>query len=806
MNKRSSKKRNLRKACTTTFLFATLQIVKCDPTSTIHNLPLDIHDDGIGERYLSLGRQGSKETPQVSTGYKGNQRRKMEWRNIPANQKGKPIYSRRDPNFQPIDYGGKHPFELMEQQRRRKRREEETSNKHGRNTLTTNYESYWYDPKFSLDEHIKQSWYDFDYSDSAFDPNDLSASSQTEYGSNDNFNWDLYRPIRIRLDTTNLYDTSAIFRSEGALDAKKNEFIVYHVLPAAIQFWTKALMVFPAKRLFVMYCDLASTIDSGIGRTDADLILYITANRSCAEVGSGYESIAGATSCDWDQFDRPIGGIVDFCYATIKLNEHGVASQDATQKFIETAIHEIGHVLGLTSDDMAYYYDRLIGQPRTPRPVNPSRDTTCVNGKKSSEFQYEIYPPSKDTLHFGALYPGIKYYEVVTPTVKQVAQNHFNCDRMKGMRLENQPTSNDCFGDHWEERLLLDAQMSAVLTSNPIPSYLSPFTLALMEDTGWYLSNYTMSRKSSFGLGAGCDFVEKPCVVNNTVPDYAEGYFCSTLDKNDLSCDPSHRMVATCDLYDLSKLSGQEYPPIPYVFRNFNHPAMGPRKLKQADFCPIYSEQLFSCLSTPPSWLKDKVSSSESFGDNSRCYNSNGARPFCFETVCDDEEDILKVKVGETYFTCDYDGQILYVMMDGEAHEIKCPKKNTMCPNMYCPASCSGRGICNYTHTTENGDVRPKCECFDKLDTTPGCSPFLDLASIESNGHNKKEKKDNSGEDGMYLNQNEGDEKLEPENLNSTKKKPDDNGSNASGRSNRHFLLFLLNITSIILYFSIICN
>jgi hypothetical protein len=33
------------------------------------------------------------------------------------------------------------------------------------------------------------------------------------------------------------------------------------------------------------------------------------------------------------------------------------------------------------------------------------------------------------------------------------------------------------------ERLAYDAQMSAVVTENPIPSYLSPFTLALLEDT-----------------------------------------------------------------------------------------------------------------------------------------------------------------------------------------------------------------------------------------------------------------------------------------------------------------------------------
>lgn len=134
--------------------------------------------------------------------------------------------------------------------------------------------------------------------------------------------------------------------------------------------------------------------------------------------------------------------MVDFCYSTFKLNEYGEASEKVTREFIETAIHELGHVLGVSSDDMPFYYDRMTGLPRTPRPISTSNDIVCVNGEKPKK---DIFIPSKNTLKFGALYPGIRYYEVVTPTVKQVARNHFNCDRMDGMRLENQPTSNGVY-------------------------------------------------------------------------------------------------------------------------------------------------------------------------------------------------------------------------------------------------------------------------------------------------------------------------------------------------------------------------
>lgn len=171
-------------------------------------------------------------------------------------------------------------------------------------------------------------------------------------------------------------------------------------------------------------------------------MIFISIEEVTNAIPSCLCDLIGAKSCDWDQFDRPIGGNIDFCYETFKLNQHGQASEKVVREMVEIAIHEIGHILGLYSEDMAYYYDRTTGLPRTPRPLKISMDIDCVNGKKSSEIGYDVYAPSQDTLKFGTDYAGISYYEIVTPTVRQVAQNHFNCNRMNGMRLENQPTSN----------------------------------------------------------------------------------------------------------------------------------------------------------------------------------------------------------------------------------------------------------------------------------------------------------------------------------------------------------------------------
>jgi hypothetical protein len=75
------------------------------------------------------------------------------------------------------------------------------------------------------------------------------------------------------------------------------------------------------------------------------------------------------------------------------------------------------------------------------------------------------------------------HFEVITPTVQRIIRNHFNCANATGAKLENQPTSQDCFGSHFDERLYYTEIMSAVFSQTV--NVLSPLTLALLEDSGW---------------------------------------------------------------------------------------------------------------------------------------------------------------------------------------------------------------------------------------------------------------------------------------------------------------------------------
>jgi hypothetical protein len=96
-----------------------------------------------------------------------------------------PIYQRRNPNDKLIDYGGEHPYELMDQ-RRKKRRQLDSS-------------FHWYDPSFSVDDYIQDEWYDMDDTYNPEFDAEFPPIPETEY-----FNSDKFLPIRIKFDTRHM--------------------------------------------------------------------------------------------------------------------------------------------------------------------------------------------------------------------------------------------------------------------------------------------------------------------------------------------------------------------------------------------------------------------------------------------------------------------------------------------------------------------------------------------------------------------------------------------------------------------------
>lgn len=146
--------------------------------------------------------------------------------------------------------------------------------------------------------------------------------------------------------------------------------------------------------------------------------------------------------------------MVRFCYDTFSSQ----ANQQVATRSIQTAIHELVHVLGFKDTDYAYYYNIETGLPRTPDPIMAS--VKCIDGSTSN-----LFLPGDTTLAAGVTDYGVQYFSVVTPTVRQVARNHFDCQTIEGARLENQPTGSSCFGDHWDE-----VRMIQIIFMDPSPS------------------------------------------------------------------------------------------------------------------------------------------------------------------------------------------------------------------------------------------------------------------------------------------------------------------------------------------------
>lgn len=96
-------------------------------------------------------------------------------------------------------------------------------------------------------------------------------------------------------------------------------------------------------------------------------------------------------------------------------------------------IHEISHLLGMSNQLFAHWHDSNTGFPRTQRPF---------------QWYCGSAVPDETTMRLSAdVMHSEPHYEIVTPTVKAVVQNQFNCSSSDiGGRLEG----GRCFGSHWD--------------------------------------------------------------------------------------------------------------------------------------------------------------------------------------------------------------------------------------------------------------------------------------------------------------------------------------------------------------------
>ncbi|KAL9189154.1 hypothetical protein ACHAXT_011644 [Thalassiosira profunda] len=483
---------------------------------------------------------------------------------------------------------------------------------------------------------------------------------------------DRYQPMRVQFDTHLLGALAQAYPSHVS-------YVEHVLLPSLRNFWAETLSVIPAKQIEVplsgnnakcaaevkrlsgldlgdfLQVDVSSSArtitnigsdknvefgDNGdsLVYNDKDLVVIVIPVEGTAlcpeptddaELTSALQTLAFATNCQHDQLDRPTVGYTGICFGPMDPSDRTTKTH---KRRLLTIAHEFTHILGMNSYDFPFFYSHVTRKPRTPRNDwnrPPTNQVLCVDGARQS-----VLTASEDTIKPVTTANGYIGYEVVTETVRNVVRNQFDCPTLEGARLENQPTGEtDCFGSHWDHRLFNNEFMTAVYTGST--QYVTALTLALLEDSGWYIPNYSVAQNSPFAKGAGCDFVEDECIQSGYVPSWGQGLFCSSA--NDIGCTPDKHLVAYCDI---SQWDGN----LPSGYQYFDNPSVG-GGLQQMDFCPAYTTvfrfevddqvRVLDCTDGElnGAWVQKK---GETFGQNSQCIEHASGRHLQFYLESDE--------------------------------------------------------------------------------------------------------------------------------------------------------------------------
>ncbi|CAD5112099.1 DgyrCDS1340 [Dimorphilus gyrociliatus] len=374
--------------------------------------------------------------------------------------------------------------------------------------------------------------------------------------------------------------------------------------------------------------------------------------------------------------------------------------------------------IGFSASLFGFYRDEN-GDPLTPR-----NETT---GKPNWNRQLSVHQWSNKVIR-QATYNNWRVRKgviqktvhlVVTPNVVREVRKHFNCTSLEGAELENQGGSGTAL-THWEKRIFEHEAMTGTYTQNPI---ISSITLALMDDTGWYKADYSMSRDLRWGKNLGCQFATQSCLswmLNKQQKNESLDPFCNIPPGKQVvtKCDEDKKSVVMCNMVKYKQ-------PLIDDFQNFlSIPGIKNSDVKYygssaslSDFCPFFQEFEWktngkflrtSVCSFPENQL-GKVNNFllETYGKESRCFENLRYTPWytlncknrskftlphvgsaCYKYECDPDNGLL-VTVGKEKIKCSRKGEVVEIssIVDNWLHKgnIICPDCLDMCPKAFCP-------------------------------------------------------------------------------------------------------------------------
>ena len=408
---------------------------------------------------------------------------------------------------------------------------------------------------------------------------------------------------------------------------------------------------------------------------------------------------------------QPLVGIINI---NTKANYSKINSKEYFQSIV---LHEFTHILGFT-------YAHL------------------------NDFVHNIFT-KKDKY-------GITRYYVNSTKVIEVAKKYFNCSDIDGVELEEYHGEGTA-GSHWEARILLGEYMNGVIY--PEEQVISEFTLALLEDTGYYKAKYYTGGLMRYGKGKGCAFVKDRCIdsFHEINPLFENEFYDSIYSPTliDASCS-SGRQSRTYNAW-------YKYENIPNYYQYFSLKERG--GYAPADYCPVPREDNEEVLNiyytghcskkgnggygTKIFYQKKetfRVNSThiatiyinyfntsnelnqitgETYSDHSFCYqstlikknfnyNTSIVRSLCYESFCSNFS--LTIKIHDDYIVCPRSGGKIKV--EGYTGYFICPDYNLIC---------SGTVICNdmFDCVNKKSEIKENTYIYDyKIKTSQNIESF----------------------------------------------------------------------------------
>ena len=411
------------------------------------------------------------------------------------------------------------------------------------------------------------------------------------------------------------------------------------VLPEIKEYASKIIDVFDSKTAPNLYTNICGSSDPiqipGSDYTDNaseyDTIIFFKTTDIDGVLGYAGSCARHPSS------NRPNVGII--ALSSVYYKE---ITKDDVDEFRSTVWHEILHILGINSSDFDLF-----------KPNWPVTETNKNNTETTNIYVNNVQK---------------EFLLLRTPTVTSTARIHFAYENAPGLLLENEggPGSKN---SHLEKIHYNNEGMTAAGTGDAV---FSVFTLAILEDSGWYKVDLKGGETLYYGRGAGEAF------YNNFNCDELEEEFCHANQSTGCSADFQH--LTSCSATYFS------------------------------DECRINEvRQNGNCTDESGHQGKDF----DYVGDDARCFDikkdnfSTGrTESRCYQSDCIENNSQIKITIDGESQVCTSEDQILTFKSSDSSKkfDIVCPDIADFCSvNAVCEDNCNNNGNC----TDDN-----KCRCF----------------------------------------------------------------------------------------------